>query len=206
MRQRTAAEIRYIRAMHEAKHSEIWLIRHGETEWSKSGQHTSRTDLPLTAEGEKRATTLKGILGGHTFGLVLASPMKRAQDTARLAGFSPVITDDLREWDYGKYEGLTSKDIHKEVPGWTIWDGFTPDGETGAQVAARADRAIERAVAAGANVAFFAHGHILRVVAARWLGMPSSAGKYFALGTATMSVLGYEHDQRVLKVWNDSPH
>jgi broad specificity phosphatase PhoE len=192
--------------MHEQKHPEIWLIRHGETEWSKSGQHTSRTDLALTAEGEKRAVTLGAALKGHPFGLVLASPMRRAQDTARLAGYSPVIVDDLREWDYGKYEGLTSHDIHKEVPGWTIWNGEVPGGETGAQVAARTDRVIERAVASGTDVALFAHGHILRVLAARWLGMMAEAGKYFALGTATMSVLGYEHEQRVFKVWNDSPH
>ena len=135
--------------MHEQKHPEIWLIRHGETEWSKSGQHTSRTDLALTTEGEKRAVTLGAALKGHPFGLVLASPMRRAQDTARLAGYSPVIEDNLREWDYGKYEGLTSHDIHKEVPGWTIWNGAVPGGETGDQVAARADRVIERAVAVG---------------------------------------------------------
>jgi broad specificity phosphatase PhoE len=192
--------------MHETKHPEIWLIRHGETEWSKSGQHTSKTDLPLTPEGEKRALTLGQTVSKHAFGLVLASPMKRAQDTARLVGFTPVITDDLREWDYGKYEGLTSKQIHQEVPGWTIWNGAVPGGETGEQVAARADRAIARAVAANTDVAFFAHGHILRVVAARWLGLPAEAGKYFALSTATMSILGYEHEQRVFQVWNDSPH
>lgn len=192
--------------MHAQKHPEIFLIRHGETEWSKSGQHTSRTDLALTAEGEKRAITLGAAISKHSFGLVLSSPMRRAQDTARLAGFTPTIIEDLREWDYGKYEGLTSADIHKEVPGWTIWNGAVPGGETGAQVAARADRVIERAVAAGSDVALFAHGHILRVVAARWLGMPAEAGKYFALGTATMSVLGYEHEQHVLQVWNDSPH
>jgi probable phosphoglycerate mutase len=192
--------------MHEAKHSQIWLIRHGETDWSKSGQHTSRTDLPLTTEGEKRAVTLGGVLKGRSFAQVFASPMKRAQDTARLAGYTPTIVDDLREWDYGKYEGLTSADIHKEVPGWTIWNGAVPGGETGVQIAVRADRVLERAVAAGGDVALFAHGHILRVVAARWLGMAAEAGKYFALGTATMSVLGYEHEQHVLSVWNDSPH
>jgi probable phosphoglycerate mutase len=192
--------------MHETKHPEIWLIRHGETEWSKSGQHTSKTDLPLTAEGEKRAMTLGTVVSKHPFGLVLASPMKRAQDTARLVGFTPEITPDLMEWDYGKYEGLTSKEIHKDVPGWTIWNGAVPGGETGEQVAARADRVIARAVAANCDVAFFAHGHILRVVAARWLGLPAEAGKYFALSTATMSVLGFEHDQRVFQVWNDSPH
>jgi probable phosphoglycerate mutase len=183
-------------------HTEIWLIRHGETEWSKSGQHTSRTDLPLTEEGEKRAAALGRALAGRTFGKVFASPMKRARDTARLAGFDPEILEDLREWDYGQYEGLTSAQIHETCPGWTIWNGATPGGETGAQIAARTDRVIERAVSVGKPVALFAHGHVLRVLGARWLGMAAEAGKYYALSTATMSVLGYEHEQRVLKVWN----
>ena len=185
-----------------ANHSEIWLIRHGETEWSKSGQHTSFTDLPLTDEGERRAGDLKAFLRKHSFQAVYTSPMKRAQQTCKLAGFSAVAIDDLREWNYGKYEGLTTLQIQETDPGWSIWTGVVPDGETGLQVEARADRAIERAVAAGGSVAFFAHGHILRVLAARWLGMHAEAGKYFALGTATVSVLGYEHAQRVLRVWN----
>ena len=141
-------------------HSEIWLIRHGETEWSKSGQHTSITDLPLTAEGVKRAGDLKVFLSKHSFKAVFASPMQRAQETARLAGFSPEIIEDLREWNYGKYEGLTTPQIQEADPGWSIWTGAVPGGETGPQVEARADAAIARAVAVGGDVAFFAHGHI----------------------------------------------
>src|SRR6185295_5609189 len=116
--------------MHHAKHPEIWLIRHGETEWSKSGQHTSRTDLPLTPEGERRAQNLKTVLSGQAFAQVYSSPMRRARETARLAGFDPLILDDLREWDYGKYEGLTTPQICEHDAGWTIWNGFVPDGET----------------------------------------------------------------------------
>jgi broad specificity phosphatase PhoE len=185
-------------------HTEIWLVRHGETEWSKSGQHTSRTDLPLTEEGERRATALGRLLSGHKFNAVFASPMRRARDTARLAGFSPEILEDLREWDYGKYEGLTTHQIQETDPGWSIWTGAVPQGESGAQVAARADHMIERAVAAGGLVAMFAHGHILRVLGARWLAQPAEAGKYYALSTATISMLGYEHEQRVLKCWNQA--
>jgi broad specificity phosphatase PhoE len=185
-------------------HAELWLVRHGETEWSKSGQHTSTTDLPLTAEGERRAADLKRFLSGQTFAQVFSSPMQRALNTCRLAGFSPVILDDLKEWNYGKYEGLTTSQIQEHDPRWTIWTGVTPDGETGDQVAARADKVIAQAVAAPGNVALFAHGHILRVLGARWLGMAAEAGKYLALSTATVSVLSYERDQRVLKVWNQS--
>jgi probable phosphoglycerate mutase len=187
-----------------ANQNEIWLIRHGETEWSKSGQHTSYTDLPLTPEGEKRAGDLRVFLSKHSFTAVYTSPLKRAQTTAKLAGFSPVLSEDLREWNYGKYEGLTTHQIQETDPGWSIWTGAVPDGETGPDVEARADRAIDRAAKGGGSVAFFAHGHILRVIAARWLGMRAEAGKYFALGTATVSVLGYEHSQRVLKVWNEA--
>ncbi len=184
-------------------HQTIWLIRHGETEWSKSGQHTSRTDLPLTTEGESRAQNLKRVLTGHSFSHVYSSPMRRARDTARLAGFEPTILEDLREWDYGKYEGLTTPQIHEKYdPQWSIWTGAVPEGETGEQVAARADRVIEKAMSSGKDIALFAHGHILRVLGARWLGKTADAGRYFALSTATISVLGFEHDQRVLQVWN----
>jgi broad specificity phosphatase PhoE len=190
--------------MPHTKHTEIWLIRHGETEWSKSGQHTSRTDLPLTAEGERRAGDLKRFLGGRAFAAVYASPMQRALNTCKLAGFSPEVLNGLKEWDYGKYEGLTTLQIQETDAGWSIWNGAVPDGETGDQVAARADAVIARAVASGGDVALFAHGHILRVLGARWLGMPAEAGKYFALSTATVSVLGFEHEQHVLKVWNQA--
>src|SRR6185295_3120761 len=120
--------------------SEIWLVRHGETEWSRSGQHTSRTDLPLTTEGERQAANLKRMLAGHSFSLILSSPMRRAIDTCRLVGLSPEISQDLVEWDYGDYEGLTTPEIQKRVPGWTVWTGVAPNGESAEQVAARADR------------------------------------------------------------------
>src|SRR6266404_5925226 len=128
-----------------ASHGELWLIRHGETEWSKSGQHTSRTDLPLTAEGERKAAAAGRLLQGRKFTLVLSSPMRRARDTARLAGYDPKVTDDLREWDYGKYEGRTTAEIQKDAPGWTIWTKPPLGGETADQVGARADRVIARA-------------------------------------------------------------
>lgn len=181
---------------------ELWLIRHGETEWSLSGQHTSRTDLPLTAEGERRAGELRKFLHGRKFALVLSSPMRRALQTANLAGYQPEKDDDLREWDYGSYEGRTSQDIHREAPGWTIWNQTPPGGETAAQVAARTDRVIERAASAGGDVALFGHGHLLRVLGARWLGLEPQAGRYFALSTGTVSVLGLEHETRVIKMWN----
>lgn len=181
---------------------EIWLIRHGETEWSLSGQHTSRTDLALTAEGERRAVRLGDVMHGHPFALVLSSPLRRALDTARIAGLTPQLTDDLREWDYGDYEGRKTKDIRKEAPGWTIWTGYTPNGETAAQVAARAEKVIARAISAGGDVALFGHGHMLRVLAACWLGCDPTAGRLFALSTGSISVLGYEHETRVIRAWN----
>ncbi len=140
---------------------ELWLIRHGETEWSRSGQHTSRTDLPLTPEGEQKARAAGRLLHGHKFALVLSSPMQRARETARLAGFEPEVIDDLREWDYGAYEGRTTQEIRKDAPGWTIWTAPPPGGETADQVGSRADRVIARAVSAGGDVAVFGHGHML---------------------------------------------
>ena len=184
---------------------ELWLIRHGETEWSLSGAHTSRTDLPLTAEGERRAAALGEALRGRTFALVLSSPLRRALDTAHLAGFQPMAIDDLHEWDYGAYEGRTSADIQKSAPGWSIWTGTPPGGETAEQVAARADRVIARALEAAGDVALFGHGHMLRVLAARWLELEPQAGRFFALSTGTISVLGHEHDTRVIQVWNRTP-
>jgi broad specificity phosphatase PhoE len=184
--------------------SEIWLVRHGETEWSRSGQHTSRTDLPLTPEGERQAASLKRMLAEHSFGLVLSSPMKRAVDTCRLVGLNAEISNDLLEWNYGDYEGLTTAEIQKRVPGWTVWTGASPNGETVDQVAARADRVILRAVAAGGDVALFGHGHLLRILAARWLGLEPSAGRLLALSTASLSVLGYERETRVVQLWNQT--
>ena len=181
---------------------EIWLIRHGETEWSLAGRHTSRTDLPLTPRGEQRAGEVARLLGGRPFALVLASPMRRAFDTCRLAGFSAEITPDLREWDYGSYEGRTTAEIQAENPGWTIWTGPPPGGETAVEVAGRTDRVIARALAAGGDVALFGHGHMLRVLGARWLGLEPTAGRYLALATGSVSVLGYEHGAHVIQQWN----
>src|SRR3984885_2039475 len=174
--------------------SEIWLARHGETEWSLSGQHTSRTDLPLTSKGVEQAEHLKRMLVGHSFALVLSSPMKRAVDTCRLVGLTPALSDDLREWDYGDYEGLTTAEIQKRAPGWTIFTGTVPNGETAEQVGTRADHMISRALAADGDVALFGHGHLLRVLAARWVGIEPSGGRLLALSTASLSVLGYEHE------------
>lgn len=183
---------------------ELWLVRHGETAWSLSGQHTSRTDLALTAEGERRAIELGEQLRGKKFALVLASPMKRAMETARLAGFMPEVEENLREWDYGEYEGLTTEEIHKTDPGWTIWTKTPKGGETGSQVAARADRVIARAMAANGDVAVFGHGHMLRVLAARWVGLEAQGGRYFALSTGSVSVLGAERENQVVRLWNET--
>jgi broad specificity phosphatase PhoE len=186
--------------------NELWLIRHGETAWSLSGQHTSRTDLSLLPEGELRAASLQKVLSAQHFALVLSSPMKRALETANLAGCNPEITGDLREWDYGEFEGLTSAQIHQTAPGWTIWTMTPKGGETADQVGARADRVIARAGAAQGDVVIFSHGHMLRVFAARWLGLEPQAGRFFALGTASISILSHEHDTRVIRVWNSMPH
>jgi probable phosphoglycerate mutase len=183
---------------------EIWLIRHGETEWSLSGQHTGRTDLPLTVAGEQRAREIGRFLAGRPFALVLTSPLTRARETCRLAGYGEVaqIEPDLREWDYGDYEGLTSEQIQKSVPGWTIWTAPVPHGETIQQVAARASRVIERASGAGGDVALFAHGHLLRILTACWLGIAPDGGRFFALSAGSLSVLGHEHETRVISQWN----
>ncbi|HUO30157.1 MAG TPA: histidine phosphatase family protein [Bryobacteraceae bacterium] len=183
---------------------EIWLIRHGETEWSLSGAHTGRTDIPLTATGERQAEELGHRLGGREFAMVLTSPLGRARETCQLAGYGDVaqIEPRLREWDYGAYEGKTSAEIQQQVPGWTIWTSPVPGGETIDQVAARARGVIDRASAAGGDVALFAHGHLLRILTTVWLGVPPTDGRLFALSTASLSVLGYERDTRVISQWN----
>jgi len=185
---------------------EIFLIRHGETEWSRSGQHTSRTDLPLTEEGRVRAQALgqilQRILPASGVALALSSPMRRAIDTCHLAGYQAEIEDDLREWDYGSYEGLTSGDIQKSVPGWTIWTGPVPGGESIAQVGARADRVMQRCLAVSGDVALFSHGHMLRVLAARWLELAPEEGRLLGLDTASVGALGWEHTTRVMRLWN----
>ena len=181
---------------------DLWLVRHGETEWSAAGRHTSSTDLALTAEGERKAAAVGRLLAGKQFTLVLASPLRRALETCRLAGYSAHIAPDLREWGYGSYEGLTTAQIQVENPHWTIWTGTPPGGESAAEVAARADRVIAKAIAAGGDVALFGHGHMLRVLAARWLELDPTNGRLFALSTGSISILGYEHEVRVLQMWN----
>jgi broad specificity phosphatase PhoE len=186
----------------------IWLFRHGETAWSLTGQHTGRTDLPLTDAGRQRAEALGRHLAGRPFALVLSSPLLRAVETCRLAGYGDRVqlTDDLREWDYGAYEGRRTADIRKERPGWLLWRDGVPDGETASQVGERAQRVIERAVAADGDVALFAHGHILRVLGGCWIGLGPLGGQLLALDTAALCRLGYEHDYRVIHVWNQDSH
>jgi len=182
---------------------DLWLIRHGETEWSRSGRHTSRTDLPLTPLGVTQAAALAKVLGNHKFSVVLTSPLGRARETARLAGYATAVVEpNLHEWDYGEYEGRTTAEIQRERAGWTLWNGGVPGGESADQVGARTDAVIARVQAADGDVALFAHGHILRVLAARWLGLGPEQGQLFALQTATISVLGFEHSERVIIRWN----
>ncbi len=187
---------------------EIWLIRHGETEWAATGRHTGRTDIPLTDGGRRQAAALGRHLGGRPFALVLTSPLGRARETCGLAGYGNVAetTDDLLEWDYGDYEGRTSIEIRREVPGWTVFKDGVPHGESASDVGRRADNVIKRAATAGGDVALFAHGHLLRVLGARWLGLPPEGGRLLALGTAAVSVLRYERETRVLIVWNQDWH
>jgi broad specificity phosphatase PhoE len=182
----------------------LWIVRHGETEWSRAGRHTGRTDVPLTAAGVEQASALRDRLGARSFALVLSSPLLRARETCRLAGFAGVarVAEDLLEWDYGAYEGRTTAEIRGEVPGWSIWTGGVPGGETIEAVAARARRVIEVARAAGGDVALFAHGHVLRILTACWLELPPREGRRFALGTASTGVLGSENGVRALRAWN----
>jgi len=185
----------------------VWLVRHGETEWSKSGQHTGRTDIALTPRGEQQAKALGRYLAGRTFALVLTSPMGRARETCRLAGLADgaQVTDDLHEWNYGIYEGTTTKAIREKQPDWTIWTTPIPEGETVEQVGERARRVIARVESVSGNVALFAHGHILRILGACWIGLAPHYGRNLGLYTATLSVLGYERETRVIEVWNQAP-
>ena len=187
--------------------AELWLIRHGETDWSASGRHTGRTDVPLNEAGEQQAKGLGKRLAGRPFAAVFASPLSRARDTCRLAGYGDAaqIEPDLREWDYGECEGLTTAELRKRDPGWSVWSRRLPGGETSDEVGRRADRVIARAVAAGGDVALFAHAHVLRVLTARWLELPADGGRLFALRTASISVLSYEREARVIDRWNLSP-
>jgi len=184
----------------------VFLVRHGETEWSASGKHTSRTDIELTPEGERAARALGERLAGREFALVLSSPMRRARDTADLAGFAGryEVDEDLKEFDYGDYEGLTTPEIREQRPGWYLWRDGNPGGEVAAQVGERADRVIERALAAlpEGDVAMFAHGHLLRVLGARWIELGAECGGLLGLDTAALCELGFEREQRVLWRWN----
>lgn len=185
---------------------ELWLVRHGETEWSRLGRHTGHTDVPLTDAGRAQAASVGRKLAGHEFAAVLSSPLSRALDTARLAGFGDRVetTDDLLEWDYGDDEGLTTPEIRAERPGWTVWQDGPKGGETADQVAARADRVVTRVRAGEGDAVVFAHGHLLRLLAARWLGEPPTEGRLYALSTATVSVLGWERDTAVMERWNEA--
>ena len=183
--------------------TEVWIIRHGETEWSKSGRHTGRTDLALTEKGEHDARALKPALDGVSFDLVLCSPRQRARRTAELAGITDVeITDELTEWDYGDYEGRTRIDIQAERAGWSIWTEGAPGGESPEQVAARVDRVIARCRETGGRVLLFAHGHILRSLAARWMDQPVPLGAHLELATGRVSVLGHDRGTHTLELWN----
>ena len=182
----------------------IWLVRHGETEWSLSGQHTGRTDVPLTTSGQRQAEDLARHLAGRAFALVLTSPLGRARETCRLAGYGSTaqVADDLREWDYGIYEGRTTAAIRAVEPGWSIWTHPVPEGESIDQVGARARRVIDRTLGAGGDVALFSHGHLLRILGACWIGRPPGDGRLLALATASVSVLGWERETRVIQSWN----
>jgi broad specificity phosphatase PhoE len=185
-------------------HHEVVLVRHGETEWSANGRHTSHTDLPLTDSGRARAKSLAPELASREFALVLCSPLLRARETCSLAGFgdAAVLCDDLHEWDYGDYEGLTTPEIRVDRPDWLLWRDGCPGGESPSEVQARADRVLDRARAAAGDVILFAHGHILRVVAARWVAQPAAFGARLALRAGAVSTLGYERDTEVLGEWN----
>jgi probable phosphoglycerate mutase len=188
----------------------VWLVRHGQTEWAQLGRHTGRTDIPLTEIGREQAGAIGRRLAGHPFGLVLTSPLARAAETAAIAGYAEtaIRDDDLMEWDYGALEGRTTADIRSEMPAWTIWAGPWPRAETADDVGARADRVIARirGARASGDVLVFAHGHLLRVLAARWLGLPPGSGGLFELATATLSILGWDREAPSIELWNEACH
>jgi probable phosphoglycerate mutase len=182
---------------------ELWVVRHGETEWSAAGRHTSTTDVPLTDAGEQAARAIGERLAGTTFDLVLTSPRERARRTAELAGFPDAqVEGDLAEWAYGDYEGVTTATIRESVPDWTVWTHACPGGESAEQVGRRLDRVVAKARAHGGRVLVFGHGHASRVLAARWLGQPVAEGRFFRLDTATISILGHERETPVVARWN----
>ena len=184
--------------------SQLWLVRHGETEWSASGRHTGSTDIDLTDEGREAAKRLAPTLSGHPYALVLTSPLSRAHDTCTLSGLGAraVVSNDLREWDYGAYEGITTDEIRASAPEWNVFTDGCPGGESPDQVAARADRVVAQARAANGDTIAFSHGHLLRLLAARWVGLPPQAGAHLALATASISVLGWEREVPVITSWD----
>jgi broad specificity phosphatase PhoE len=186
---------------------DIVLVRHGETEWSASGQHTSRTDLPLVEAGREQARDLAPALQGRTFARVLSSPLKRARETCELTGFGAVVElrDELREWDYGEYEGLTTAQIKDERPDWNLWRDGCPGGESPDQMSVRADGVLSSLQGVDGQVLLFAHGHFLRSLSARWLEMPVSAGARLMLSAGALCVLGHERETRALERWNETP-
>lgn len=194
----------------DERERQVWLVRHGETEWARLGRHTGRTDIPLTDAGREQALALGARLAGRSFSLVLTSPLSRAAETAALAGYGDLALpdDDLMEWDYGALEGRTTPDIQTEFPDWAIWTGSWPGAETVEQVGQRVDRVIARCLApdVSGDVLLFAHGHLLRVLAARWLQLPPENGGLFALSTATVSIVGWDRGRPVIETWNDSGH
>jgi broad specificity phosphatase PhoE len=183
---------------------EIWLIRHAPTEWSATGRHTGRTDVPLTDAGREAARALAPLLAEHRFARVLVSPLSRARETADLAGIGEgaEVRDELVEWDYGEYEGRTTPDIRKERPRWFLWRDGVPGGESAFDVARRVNPLVDELARAEGDVAIVSHGHVLRVLTSRWLGLPPVDGALFALDAATISMLGWERDVRVLRRWN----
>jgi probable phosphoglycerate mutase len=187
---------------------EVVLVRHGATEWSESGKHTGRTDIPLTAAGVRHAELLRPRLEEHRFAAVFTSPLSRAADTCRLAGLGEGAQkrDALLEWDYGEYEGITTPQIRERHPGWLLWRDGCPGGETATEVGARADALIGELRALDGDFALFAHGHVLRMIAVRWIGLPPASGALFALSTGTLSVVGYEREVAVIRRWNDGSH
>jgi probable phosphoglycerate mutase len=189
-----------------SKRAQLWLVRHGETEWSISGQHTGRTDIPLTHKGEQNAIAVGKYLKSRSFAVVLTSPLLRARETCRLAGFGETAKEDpnLQEWDYGEYEGRTTNDIRKVRPDWSLWKDGVPDGETIEQVAARAQAVIDSVIESPGDVLLFAHGHILRILCCCWLGLPPADGRLFMLGTGAVSTLGYDRENRVITRLNVS--
>ncbi len=186
------------------KLKEIWLVRHGETEWSISGAHTGRTDIPLTQRGQERAESIRKYLNKRMFDRVLVSPRLRAKETCRIAGYGDmaIVNDNLCEWDYGIYEGKKTIEIRQEIPDWSIWTHPIPDGESIHQVAARARAIIKIAQETGGSIALFSHGHFLRIFVATWLGLPPEIGKHFVLSTGSVSVLGFEREEHVVVSWN----